>query len=387
MPRTPASSRKKRANPPSDAALWTVRDEFLMRECLALAREALGLTSPNPAVGCVIVRNGKIVGRGITGVGGRPHAEAEALCAAGARARGATVYVSFEPCAHQGKTPPCAAALVQAGVSRVVAGCLDPYPPVRGRGLAILKRAGIETVVGVLAAECRELNEGFITRVTRGRPFVVLKLATSLDGRIAAQNGDARWVSSEQSRLLVHQWRRESDVVMVGAGTVIADNPRLTCRIEGGRDPVRVIIDGHLRSPHDAVVFHLRSPAPTILVTAAHNLDTARHNYPGVEVLTVSGREGVLRLDELMCEFARRGWSKVLLEGGAHLAASALDAGVVDRVAFFLAPRIIGTGLAAVEGLSSATVRDALRLGPMHARMVGEDWLIEAPVNHRRSGA
>ncbi|MGH7917856.1 MAG: bifunctional diaminohydroxyphosphoribosylaminopyrimidine deaminase/5-amino-6-(5-phosphoribosylamino)uracil reductase RibD [Candidatus Binataceae bacterium] len=385
MPRTPAGSRTKKANPP-DAATWTIRDEFFMRECLGLARTALGLTSPNPAVGCVIVRNGKIVGRGTTGAGGRPHAEAEAVHCAGTHARGATAYVSFEPCAHHGKTPPCATALVEAGVSRVVAGCLDPYPPVRGRGFAILERAGIETVVGVLAPECRELNEGFITRVTRGRPFVVLKLAASLDGRIAAQSGDARWISSKQSRLLVHQWRREADVVMVGAGTVIADNPRLTCRIEGGRDPVRVIIDGRLRSPPGAAVFNSRSHAPTILVTAPRNRDRARHDYRGVEVLTVSEREGALRLDEVMRELARRGWSKVLLEGGAHLAGAALDAGVVDRVAFFLAPRIIGAGLAAVEGLRGATVRDALRLGPMRVRMVGEDWLIEAAVNRRRAG-
>ncbi len=223
-------------------------DSRFMREALALAESALGLTTPNPAVGCVLVRGGRVVGRGVTARGGRPHAETIALRRAGARARGATAYVSFEPCAHRGQTPPCAEALAAAGVARVVVGCLDPYPPVRGRGLAILRRAGIKVTVGVLEDECRRLNEGFITRVTRRRPFVLLKLAMSLDGRIATASGDSKWISSEPARQIVHRWRRECDAVMVGAGTVLADDPRLTCRMRGGRDPVRVIIDAALRT-------------------------------------------------------------------------------------------------------------------------------------------
>jgi diaminohydroxyphosphoribosylaminopyrimidine deaminase/5-amino-6-(5-phosphoribosylamino)uracil reductase len=197
-----------------------------MREALALARQQLGLTSPNPTVGCVIARGDKVVGRGVTGVG--------------ARARAATAYVSFEPCAHFGKTPPCASALVAAGVKRVVIGCVDPDPRVSGRGIAILKRAKIDVVVGVLEDEARSLNEGFITRLTLGRPLGILKLAMSMDGRIAAAGGDSRWISSRAARELVHRWRCECDAVMVGAGTVIADNPRLTSRVAGGRDPVRV---------------------------------------------------------------------------------------------------------------------------------------------------
>jgi diaminohydroxyphosphoribosylaminopyrimidine deaminase / 5-amino-6-(5-phosphoribosylamino)uracil reductase len=356
-----------------------------MRECLDLARRMLGLTTPNPAVGCVIVRDGEVVGYGATGSGGRPHGETQALAMAGPRARGATAYVSFEPCAHFGQTPPCARALIDAGVARVVAGCRDPYPAVRGRGLAMLRRAGIAVTVGVLEQECRRLNEGFITRVTLGRPFVVLKLAMSLDGRIAAASGDSRWISSEQSRELVHRWRREADAVMVGAGTVIADNPRLTCRIENGRDPARVIVDGRLRCPPNATVFRQRSKAPAILVTCARNVARARRRYAGqrVEVLGAAASGNEVSLTDLMNEFGRRGWARVLIEGGAHLGAAALAAGIVDRVAFFIAPRIIGSGLPAIEGLRVGKVSQATALHDLVARRVGPDWLMEADVRPR----
>jgi len=329
-----------------------------MREALDLARTMLGLTTPNPAVGCVIVRDGEIVANGATAAGGRPHAETIALATAGDRARGATAYVSLEPCAHQGQTPPCARALVDAGVGRVVVGCRDSYPAVRGRGIAILRAAGVAVTEGVLEDECLRLNEGFFARVTRGRPFVTLKLATSLDGRIAAVGGDSRWISSPESRALVHRWRRESDAVMVGAATVIADNPRLTCRIEGGRDPARVIIDGQLRTPVAATIFRQRSLAPTLLVTTAANRARAQRRYmkrgsahSAVEIIAAKSTSGKIDLTDLLREFAGRGWSKILLEGGAHLAGAALAAGIVDRVAFFIAPLVLGCGLPAIEGL------------------------------------
>lgn len=304
---------------------------------------------------------------------------------AGPRARGATAYVSFEPCAHFGQTPPCARALIEAGPARIVVGCRDPYPAVRGRGLAMLQRAGIAVTVGVLEEECRRLNEGFITRVTLGRPFVILKLAMSLDGRIAAASGDSRWISSEESRALVHWWRREADAVMVGAGTVITDNPRLTCRVEGGRDPVRVIVDGRLRCPPNATVFRQRSKAPTILVTTARNAARARRRYAGerVEVLGAAAKGNEVSLEPLMSEFGRRGWARVLIEGGAHLGAAALAAGVVDRVAFFVAPRIIGSGLPAIEGLRAGKVSEAAALHDLVARRIGTDWLMEADVRPR----
>jgi diaminohydroxyphosphoribosylaminopyrimidine deaminase / 5-amino-6-(5-phosphoribosylamino)uracil reductase len=370
-----------------------------MRKALALARRMLGRTSPNPAVGCVIVRGGRrgyrIVGQGATAAGGRPHAEAVALARAGARARGATAYVSFEPCAHRGRTAPCARALVEAGVARVVVGCVDPYPPVRGRGVAILRAAGVEVVSGVLEDECRRLNRGFITRVTRGRPFATLKLALSLDGRIAAASGDSQWISSPASRALVHRWRREADAVMVGAGTVLADNPRLTCRVAGGRDPVRIVIDGRLRCPPRARVFVERSTAPALLVTAAANVARARRRYGGARVEVIGcaasrggergDRRGDQRSDQIdlravMRELGRRGWCNVLIEGGAHLAGAALGAGVVDRVAFFVAPIVIGAGTPAVEGLGLARVRDAIALGGLDVRRLGGDLLMEGDV-------
>jgi diaminohydroxyphosphoribosylaminopyrimidine deaminase/5-amino-6-(5-phosphoribosylamino)uracil reductase len=358
-------------------------DQRFMREALALAQARLGRTSPNPSVGCVIVRAGKVVGRGVTGIGGRPHGETIALTAAGPRARGAVAYVSFEPCAHHGDTPPCAGALVKAQVKRVVVGCVDPDPRVKGRGIAILRRAGIDVVTGVLENESARLNEGFITRVTRGRPMGLLKLAMSLDGRIAAEGGDSRWISSEASRELVHRWRAESDAVMVGAGTVIADNPRLTCRIATGRDPVRVIVDARLRTSPDARVYRQRSSAPAILVTQPSNLARAQKKYPrrGVEVIAVSAKRGKLSLDRLMREFGRRGWCRVLIEGGANLAGSALEAGIIDRIALFVAPKIIGAGLPAIEGTHLRSVRDAFHLSELSARPVDGDLLVEARVS------
>jgi diaminohydroxyphosphoribosylaminopyrimidine deaminase/5-amino-6-(5-phosphoribosylamino)uracil reductase len=365
-----------------------------MRKALALARRVLGRTSPNPAVGCVIVRGNRIVGQGATAAGGRPHAEAVALARAGAKARGATAYVSFEPCAHRGRTPPCARTLVEAGVRRVVVGCVDPYPPVRGRGLAILRAAGIEVVSRVLEDECRRLNLGFVTRVTRARPLATLKLALSLDGRIAAASGDSQWISSPASRALVHRWRNEADAVMVGAGTVLADDPRLTCRIAGGRDPVRVVIDGRLRCPPRARVFVERSAAPALLVTTVANAARARRRYGGARVEVIGcpalggkwrgERGGQIDLRVLMRELGRRGWCNVLIEGGAHLAGAALRAGVVDRVAFFVAPIVIGAGTPAVEGFGFARVRDAIALGALGVRRVGGDLLMEAEIASRR---
>jgi diaminohydroxyphosphoribosylaminopyrimidine deaminase/5-amino-6-(5-phosphoribosylamino)uracil reductase len=273
---------------------------------------------------------------------------------------------------------------VDAQVARTVIGCLDPYPPVRGRGIAILRRAGIRTEVGQLEDECRLVNEGFITRVTRGRPFTILKLAISLDGRIAVAGGDSKWISSEDSRKIVHQWRNEADVVMVGAGTVIADDPRLTCRIEGGRDPVRVVIDGKLRCPPGAKIFDQSSSAPTIIVTSQLNCARVARRYgSAVEAIGVPLRSSLLDLADTMRRLAGRGWSKVLVEGGAHLGGAMLRAGVVDRVAFFVAPRIIGAGLPAIEGLETATIRRGIRLGELKARSVGSDWLLEAEVIHR----
>ena len=355
-----------------------------MEEAIALAESALGFTSPNPAVGCVIVKGDSIVGRGATAVGGRPHAETIALAKAGAKARGATAYVSLEPCAHYGQTPPCANALVEAGIERVVIGCGDPFPKVRGKGIAILRKAGIAVTLGVMEEEARRGNEGFFTRIETGRPMAILKLAMTLDGRIATSSGDSQWISGEESRALVHRWRRYSDAVMVGAGTVIADNPRLTCREKGGRDPYRVIIDAKLRSDTRARVFTQKSSASTILVTAPAKYRIAQERYGSAhtEILAMKTIDGEIALSPLLREFGQRGWNRIMLEGGAHLAASALRQKVVDRIAFFVAPKLLGGGLAAIEGLGLAKMRDTISLEDMEVWQVGEDLLVEARIGH-----
>jgi diaminohydroxyphosphoribosylaminopyrimidine deaminase/5-amino-6-(5-phosphoribosylamino)uracil reductase len=366
--------------PDARAAARAELDRHFMRRALALARARAGLTTPNPTVGCVLVRDGRLVGQGATGRGGRPHAETIALTKAGRLARGATAYVTLEPCAHRGRTPACARALVAGGIVRAVVGCLDPYPPVRGRGIAILRRAGISVETGVLENECRALNEGFITRVTRRRPFGILKLATSLDGRIAAASGDSQWISSARSRAIVHRWRRECDAVVVGAGTVIEDNPRLTCRIARGRDPIRVVIDARLRTPPTALIFTERSDATALLVTLGKNVERARRRYTSgrVEVVGCAGRDGEIDLKAMVTEFARRGWCKVLFEGGAHVAGSALRARIIDRIAFFIAPKVLGAGLPAVQGLDTYRVREAISLTNVSVRRIDGDALIEA---------
>ena len=361
------------------------RDEHYMREALRLAQQMRGRTAPNPAVGCVIVRDDRIVGRAATAAGGRPHAETQALAQAARKSMGATAYVSFEPCAHHGQTPPCARSLIEAQIARVVIGCGDPFPQVRGRGIAMIKRAGLAVTTGVLEADCRRLNAGFIKRVTTGRPLVTLKLAMTLDGRIAAAGGDARWISSPESRDLVHRWRNESDVVMVGAGTVIADNPRLTCRIDGGRDPIRLIVDAGLRTDPAGKIFRQRSSATTILATSAEKLEAAKRRYGNrVDAIAVPRSQHGLDLDALMAEVAARGWSTVLLEGGAHLAGAAIAARIVDRVAFFLAPKLLGGGLGALEGLVAPTMRSAIALENLSARPIGTDWLLEADIPRSR---
>ena len=241
--------------------------EKMMRRALVLARKGVGRTSPNPAVGCVIVRNGSIVGEGWHRKAGTPHAEIHALSMAGELSRGADIYVTLEPCSHFGKTPPCADTLIEAGVGRVFAGMVDPNPQVSGSGMEKLRSAGIDAIAGLLENECRTVNEPFIKHVTTGLPFVVLKSALTMDGKSATASGDARWITSERSRHYVHRIRSQVDAIMVGVGTVIADDPELTCRIAGGRDPLRVVVDSMLRISPAARILNLKSEARTLVAT------------------------------------------------------------------------------------------------------------------------
>lgn len=345
-----------------------------MRHAVALGRRALGRTSPNPAVGAVVVANGRIVGRGYHRRAGAAHGEIEALREAGSRAHGATLYVTLEPCNHHGRTPPCTAAILAAGIRRVVFGVRDPNPQVRGGGAAFLRRRGIAVDSGVCVEACTELHAGFLSVARRGRPLVTLKLAASLDGRLATRTGASRWITGAAARRYVHTLRAEHDAVMVGAGTVITDDPRLTARVRGGRDPLRVVIDGRLRAPLRARVLTKRAATGTLLVTTMH---TGRKltllSRRGVTVWRMRGRGGMVSLRHVLVRLAGIGVTSVLLEGGATLAAAALRERVVDRFLLFFAPLLIGgdgrplTAALAVAGLHQAPrvqITDVSRLGP-----------------------
>lgn len=324
-----------------------------MGTALALAGRALGAAWPNPAVGCVLVQpreggaGGVVVGRGWTQPSGRPHAEAEALKRAGSHARGATAYVSLEPCAHQGATPPCAEALVEAGIKRAVIAVSDPDPRVAGQGIAILSGAGVEVTTGVAETEAAEVNAGFFLRVRDGRPLVTWKAATTLDGRIATHGGESRWITGEVARDMAHFLRARHDAVMVGIGTVLADDPALACRLPGlrSRSPVRVVIDGRLRLPLTSQLVVTAREIPTWLVALPGGEPRRRRAYTdcGIEVIEAKGDEdGHLDVRIALSQLGKHGLTRVLVEGGSQLVAALLRYDLVDRIAWFRAPCIIG---------------------------------------------
>ena len=350
-----------------------------MRAALALARRGLGNVWPNPAVGCVIVKNGRVVGRGWTQPGGRPHAETEALAMAGEAAAGAMVYVTLEPCAHHGKTPPCAESLIAAGVARVVVAVRDPDERVAGRGIEKLKRAGIAVTEGVLEADAAELNAGFLQRVGTGRPLVTLKLASTLDGRIATHTGESRWITGEAARAAAHALRAEADAIMIGSGTALHDDPDLTCRLPGlaERSPVRVVVDGRLRLPLTSRLVATANDVPTWVLTL-DGCDHARREAfeeAGIDVVEIApGADGSVDLDLALGALADSGVTRVLVEGGAHLAAALLRAGLVDRLVWFRAPRMMGgDGLAAAVGFGVDHLAQTPRFERVDFRPVGDD--------------
>lgn len=358
------------------------RDVAFMSEALALARRGLGRTRPNPAVGAVVVKGGRIVGRGFHARAGGPHAEVGALAEAGSRARGATLYVTLEPCSHFGRTPPCAPAVVSAGLTRVVVGTGDPNPRVRGRGLRILQRAGVETVVGVCGDKARELIRAYAHHMQTGLPFVLLKLAASADGRIAAAGGASRWITSPPARRLVHEWRDELDAVLVGSDTVLADDPALTCRRRGGRDPIRIVLDGRLRTPPDARLFREgRSPVWIATVRGASPRRAEALAAAGAEVLELPARSGHVDLRALLRELGKRDVVSLLVEGGSRLAGALLAEGRVDELRWFSAPILIGgDGIPMIGSLGVKSPQRALRLVDLTGRSVGRDHLWTARV-------
>jgi diaminohydroxyphosphoribosylaminopyrimidine deaminase/5-amino-6-(5-phosphoribosylamino)uracil reductase len=363
------------------------RDEGFLARALELATKGVGRTSPNPAVGAVIVRNGRVIGEGFHRRVGLPHAEIEALRRVTGTARGATVYVTLEPCSHYGRTPPCADALVAAGIKRVVVGMVDPNPLVRGRGIRCLRRAGIEVKIGVLKDACERLNEDFVYFVKTGKPFVTIKLAASLDGRIATASGDSRWISGEHSRRFVHALRNRVDAVLVGAETVRTDNPQLTCRMRGGRDPLRVIVDGRLTLDLQARVCTQRSDASTLVFTTeeqARTTKAATLSQHRVEVVGLAGVDNRIPLRSVLKELGRRGIKSVLIEGGGQVVASALREGVVDKVVFFYAPLLLGSeGRAMIGPLNVDRVASGYTLHTLEVERSGNDMMVSAYVGKR----
>ena len=357
-------------------------DRRFMALALALARRGLGTVWPNPAVGCVLVQEDQVVGRGWTQPGGRPHAETEALARAGDDARGATCYATLEPCAHHGETGPCAEALVQAGIARAVVALEDPDPRVAGRGIARLEAAGIDVVRDCMEAEARALNAGFLSRVEKGTPHVTLKLASSLDGRIGTRTGDSRWITGALARARGHLLRARHDAVMVGAASAVADDPALTCRLPGlgHASPVRVVIDGSARlSAGHALVAGADEQATWIVSTEALGRD-GRHaewRETGVEVIEVEAEaNGRPALPSALEALAARGLTRVLVEGGGRLAASLLGARLVDRIEWFRAPGAIGgDGVPALAALGVESAKDMARFARISSTSLGGDVL------------
>ncbi|CZT30917.1 Riboflavin biosynthesis protein RibD [Pseudomonas cerasi] len=362
-------------------------DVHYMARALELARKGRYSTHPNPRVGCVIVREGRIVGEGWHVRAGEPHAEVHALRQAGELARGATAYVTLEPCSHQGRTPPCADALIGAGVARVVAAMQDPNPEVSGRGLLRLMNAGIGVQCGVLESEARALNKGFLKRMETGLPYVRVKMAMSLDGRTAMASGESQWITGPEARSAVQRLRAQSSVVLSGADTVLADKARLTVRpdelgldaeltsLAAARPPLRVLIDGRLRVPLDAPFFQAGS---ALVVTCAAASARGRYQEEGHEMLALADSAGHVDLRRLMGELAARGVNEVLVEAGPRLAGAFARLGLVDEFQLFIAGKFLGSSARPLLDLPLAQMSEALELNIVEMRAVGNDWRVIA---------
>ncbi len=355
-------------------------DKAYLRECMTLASRGRGFVSPNPMVGCVIVKKGRIVGEGFHRVFGGPHAEVEALRKAGRRAKGATLYVNLEPCSHYGKTPPCVDAIINAGISSVVTCTADPNPLISGRGAKWLRKAGIEVRVGLLRNEAERLNERFFTFMRTRLPFVGLKIAQTLDGRVADPLGKSRWITSKQARIEAHRLRSQYDAVLVGAATVALDDPRLTVRHVKGRNPLRVVFDPSLRLKSNAAVFDTRK-AGTLVFTSARAMSMrkttlARLSRQGVYVLGLD-KARPFDLEVVLKTLAALGVSSVLVEGGPFTAGEFLRNGLVDRVHVFLAHKFLGGGISSVALKHSPTLASLITLHEVTCQPVGPDFLIE----------
>lgn len=363
-------------------------DKYFMEEALRLAEKGEGFTSPNPTVGAVVVKDGRIVGRGWHEAAGRPHAEVVAIDDAGPLARGSDLYVTLEPCNHTGRTPPCTEKIIQAGISRVVMAVRDPNPDVKGGGFEYLKGRGIVVIEGVCREAVEKQLEWFFKFVRTKTPFVVLKCAMTLDGRLATRTGDAKWITGEAARTHVHRMRHAADAILVGAGTVRADNPRLTARLDDRptRDPIRLVLDGRLTVDEKAALFHLDSPAETIVVVgpAVEPEKRRRFEKPGVRILTAQLDEaGRIDLVDLMKRLGAMKITSLLIEGGGRVSGAALRAGIVDKICFFYAPKIMGgdDGVAVCSGPGPDLMKDVRQVKNMTVRHFDADLLVEGYLN------
>ncbi|MFC1590659.1 bifunctional diaminohydroxyphosphoribosylaminopyrimidine deaminase/5-amino-6-(5-phosphoribosylamino)uracil reductase RibD [Candidatus Omnitrophota bacterium] len=362
-------------------------DEKFMEIAIGLAKEAEGRTSPNPIVGAVVVKNKRIVGKGYHKMAGLPHAEKTALRQAKDKAKGADLYVTLEPCDHYGRTPPCTDSIIESGVRRVVIGMLDPNPVNSGRGMSALRKNRIKTTVGTLEAKVRAINKPYIKSITTGRPYVTLKVAQTLDGKIAARSGDSKWISGEYSRRSVHELRSKVDAVMVGVNTILKDDPLLTVRIPGltlKKPPARIIVDSTLKTPLQSNIIKASGKAPVIIATTkkAGTRRMAEYRKKGAEIIVVDGKNGRVDLPQLLKRIAQKGINHILVEGGGELIAGILKEGLADHVKVFIAPKIIGgkDSPTSVGGRGIGKVKDALLVRNAKIANSGEDFMIEGDV-------
>jgi diaminohydroxyphosphoribosylaminopyrimidine deaminase/5-amino-6-(5-phosphoribosylamino)uracil reductase len=362
-------------------------DERWMKRALRLAEKGRGRTSPNPMVGAVVVKEGVAVGEGYHAKVGEAHAEIVALREAKEEARGATLYLNLEPCAHFGKTPPCAPEVIEAGVKRVVIGMEDPNPLVKGKGIEILRKAGLEVELGILEKECQRFNEVFCKYILKKEPFVILKVAATLDGKIATRNGDSKWISGEAARRIVHKLRNQVDGVLVGIGTVLKDDPLLTARVRGGRDPYRIVLDSRLKTPEKAKVIGTSPSKAIIAATALAPKDKVeRFEERGVQIFIFDSKEGRVDLKSCLSRLGEIGVMSLLVEGGSQVNGSFLDEGLIDKVLLFFSPKLMGDhqapGIFGGKGISN--LQEAIALKEMKTKKVGEDILIEGYFERRR---
>jgi diaminohydroxyphosphoribosylaminopyrimidine deaminase/5-amino-6-(5-phosphoribosylamino)uracil reductase len=364
----------------SNRTEFIMEEERWMRRAIHLAEKGRGRTSPNPMVGAVLVKEGEVIGEGYHVRAGEAHAEILALRKAGEKVKGSTLYLNLEPCTHYGKTPPCAPEVIDAGVKRVIIGMEDPNPLIKGKGIEALKRAGLEVKVGILGKECQRLNEAFCKYILKKEPFIILKIAATLDGKIATRGGDSKWISNEVSRRLVHRFRDQVDGIVVGIGTILKDDPLLTVRIKKGRDPFRIILDSQLRVPEEAKVIE-NAPSKTIVATTemAPKDKVERLEKKGARIWILDSKRGRVDLRSCLAKLSEMGMMSLMVEGGSQVYGSFLDEGLVDKLLLFLSPKLIGDSqaLGMFSGQGVANLTEAIPLKEFTVRRIGGDLLIE----------